>query len=67
MLAAYLANRPTGEPAVFLIIAVVFFALSLAAAGITATTGHTNATIVAAWRALISGGLGCLALALLTH
>jgi hypothetical protein len=65
MLGAYLANRPTGQPAVYLIVAVVLFALALVAAGLMAA--GRNGAVTAAYRALVAGGLGCLALALLTH
>lgn len=63
--ASYLANKPAGATLVYLIVAVVLFALAIAAAALTAT-GRANGTAVAAWRALIAGGLGALVLAFLT-
>jgi hypothetical protein len=57
LLATYLANRPAGEPEVYLIAAVTVFAVALALAGWSRDL----------WRALCAAGLGFLALALLTH
>jgi hypothetical protein len=56
-LAAYLANRPTGAPAVYLVLAVAMMAVALTWAGWTRDL----------YRALMAAGLGFLALALLTH
>jgi hypothetical protein len=57
MLATYLANRPSGAPEVYLIVAVTLCAVAAAWAGWTRDL----------WRTLVAFAIGFLALALLTH
>lgn len=57
LLATYLANKPIGEPLVYLIVTVTVCAI---AAGLGAWARD-------AWRTLMAFGLGFFALALLTH
>lgn len=63
MIGAYLANKPTGSALVYLVVAAILFGLAVLAAGVTAT--GRNGTAVAAWRALVAGGLVALVLAFL--
>jgi hypothetical protein len=57
MLATYLANRPSGAPEVYLIVAVVVCAVAATWAGWARDL----------YRVLLALGLGFFALALLTH
>jgi hypothetical protein len=57
IVATYLANRPTGQPEIYLIAAVAFCAIAATWAG----WGRDL------WRTLMAFGLGFFALALLTH
>lgn len=65
MFGAYLANKPTGAPEVYLIVAVVMFSLALILAGVGLS--GKNGAIAALERMTTCAGLGALALALLTH
>jgi Na+-translocating ferredoxin:NAD+ oxidoreductase RnfE subunit len=57
VLAAYLVNKATGAPLVYLIVAAVLLAVALVLAGWTRDL----------YRALIAAGVGFIVLALLTH
>ena len=56
--AGYLANKPSGWPAVYLIVAVTLCVIS---------AGYAASIAKDPWRAGIALALGMLALALLTH
>jgi hypothetical protein len=57
IVAAYLANKPRGAPAVYLIVAVVLCAVAATWAGWSRDL----------WRVAMAGAVAGLALALLTH
>jgi hypothetical protein len=57
VLAAYLANKPRGAPAVYLIVAAVL-------AAVAATWAGWGRDL---WRVCVAVALGSIALALLTH
>jgi 4-amino-4-deoxy-L-arabinose transferase-like glycosyltransferase len=66
MIARYLANKPSGMPEVYLIAAAVVFALSFGLSAFAAAT-NKNGNFIWFYRVFVAFGLGCLALAFVTH